>query len=294
MAGAMERARRMIDTEELRRFRAEVAGRRNLPTIPIVVTQILALVDGENTSARGLVEVIEKDQALTARTLRLANSAFFGQQRQVSTIPRALMVLGFSTVRNLALGVKVWESIGSGVTRRRIEDMWAHAVLVAFLSRRVANLLREADPDECFTTGMIHDLGRVLLASRFGDEYWRIVQQEDDGVTPLDAIEREHLGVDHAEVGGWLLEAWNLPSGIVDGVRRHHELPAARAGIARVLAMANRLVHLTDWAEGTLTPGGEALLEPFAATAFTADAWLKLVAEVRAKDPVAAIGGLAG
>ena len=278
-----------MDSEALQQFRAEVAGRRNLPTIPSVVTEILGLVDGESTNAKRLVEVIEKDQALTARTLRLANSAYFGQQRQVATIPRAVMVLGFSTVRNLAFGVRVWESLGGGVTRKRVEELWAHALLVAFLARRVAGVLRDADPDECFTAGMIHDLGRVLIAGRFGDDYWKLVPE--DPAIPLDAVEREHLGIDHAEVGGWLLEAWNLPPGIVEGVRRHHELPK-RPGTGRVLSATNRLIHLTDWTTGELTPMGLTFLEAFQDTTLLPDRWLQLVTEVRAKDPVATMGSL--
>ena len=279
----------MMDQESLQQFRAEVAGRRNLPTIPSVVTEVLSLVDGESTNARRLVEVIEKDVALTARTLRLANSAYFGQQRQVATIPRAVMVLGFSTVRNLAFGVKVWESLGTGVARKRIEDLWAHAVLVAFLSRRVASVMRIADPDECFTSGMVHDVGRVLIASRFGDDYWNLVPE--DPAIPLDAVEREHLGTDHAEVGGWLLEAWNLPTGIVDGVRRHHEMPK-RPSVGRVLAITNRLIHLTDWTASELTPHGTVLIESVQESGLDSERWLKLVGEVREKDPVASMGSL--
>jgi putative nucleotidyltransferase with HDIG domain len=280
-----------MDQEALQQFRAEVAGRRNLPTIPAVVTEVLSLVDGESTNARRLVEVVEKDQALTARTLRLANSAYFGQQRQVSTIPRAVMVLGFSTVRNLAFGVKVWESLGNGLTRKAIEELWAHAVLVAFLARRVAGVMREADPDECFTAGMVHDVGRVLIAGRFGDDYWKLMPE--DPTLPLDVIERENLGIDHAEVGGWLLEAWNLPTGIVDGVRRHHDTPK-RQGTGRVLGVTNRLVHLTDWTTGELTPNGLLLLESVQESGLGPDRWLKFVGEVRGKDALASMGNLGG
>lgn len=278
----------MMDNDALLVFRAEVAGRRNLPTIPSVVAEVLSLVDGENTNARRLVEVIETDQALTARTLRLANSAYFGQARQVSTIPRAVMVLGFSTVRNLAFGVKVWESLGAGVKRQRIEGLWAHAVLVSFLARRVASVLRESDPDEAFTGGMIHDVGRILIGARIGDAYWDVLP--DDPSIPQDAVEREQLGIDHAEVGGWLMEAWNLPSGLVEGVRRHHEA-SVRPGTARVLATTNRLLHLTDWTNGELAPSGHTLLESLA-TPLTADFWLRLVAEMQAKNPMEATGGL--
>src|SRR5213594_728517 len=89
-----------LDRGGRQRFRAEVIGRKNLPTIPAVLSQVLGLVEREDSSTRDLVDLIEHDQALTGKMLRLANSAFFGQSRRVATIPRAVMLLGFSTARS--------------------------------------------------------------------------------------------------------------------------------------------------------------------------------------------------
>ena len=101
-----------MDQDEVQQLRAEVIARKNLPTMPTVLARILQLVEGESANGRELIDVIEHDQALTAKMLRLANSAFFGQSRRVATIPRAVVLLGFSTVRNLALAIKVWDSLG--------------------------------------------------------------------------------------------------------------------------------------------------------------------------------------
>src|SRR5205085_11931869 len=127
-------------------FRAEVIARKNLPTIPAVLSRIISLTEGDGGNGRQLVEVVEHDQALTSKILRLANSAFFGQSRRVATIPRAVILLGFSTVRNLALSVKVWEALGNGVSRARLEELWEHAVTVAIASRALTARLRVGDP----------------------------------------------------------------------------------------------------------------------------------------------------
>src|SRR5262249_4121373 len=162
----------VMDEQALQQFRAEVIGRKNLPTIPTVLAQILRLVDREGASGRELVEVIEHDQALTGKMLRLANSAFFGQNRRVATIPRAVVLLGFSTVRNLALGVKVWDALSSGISRVRLEQLWSHAASVAVATKELCVRLRAADPDEAFTAGLLHDIGRLVLAMRFREQYW--------------------------------------------------------------------------------------------------------------------------
>src|SRR6185503_2899848 len=240
-----------MDEQGVQQFRAEVIARKNLPTIPTVLAKILQLVDSESSSGRDLIAVIEHDQALTGKLLRLANSAFFGQSRSVATIPRAVVLLGFSTVRLLALGVKVWDSLGSGVTRERSHDLWTHAVTVAASVKLLARKLRAGDPDEAFTSGLLHDIGRLVLAMRFKQDYWRLVGVAED--CDVHAIEAANFGVDHAEVGAWILEAWSLPPGIVEAVRQHHDM-TPRPGVPGLLAVADRLVAWTDLATGTMRP----------------------------------------
>src|SRR2546427_13280228 len=104
--------RRLMATSEatrLARLRAQIINAKDLPTIPVLLARILAVVDADRSSTRDLVEVMQRDQALAGRILRMANSSFFGFSREVSTLPRAVMILGFNTVRSLALGIKVWE-----------------------------------------------------------------------------------------------------------------------------------------------------------------------------------------
>ncbi len=268
-----------LDEESLQRFRAEVIARKNLPTIPPVLAGIVALIDSDTAGARKLVELIERDQSLTAKLLRLANSAFFGQSRRVATVPRAILLLGFGTVRNLALGVKVWEALGGDVSRKRLEELWAHAVTVGVCAKALAAQLRACDPDEAFTSGLLHDVGRLVIALRFRELYWKTVGGVSE-VEPVEQLEQATFGVDHAEVGGWLLEAWSLPPGIVEAVRLHHD-PEARGGLPRVLAVTNRLVCFTDLAATTMRPE----IEPFLATltdeGLTGERWLALVKDLK-------------
>jgi putative nucleotidyltransferase with HDIG domain len=279
-----------MDEQDVQQFRAEVIARKNLPTIPTVLARILQLVDAESASGKELIKVIENDQALTGKMLRLANSAFFGQTRKVATIPRAVVLLGFSTVRNLALGVKVWDALGTGIARNRLDELWAHAVTVAVAAKAIAAKLRAGDPDEAFTAGLLHDVGRLVLAMRFREEYWRAV----GGASEAEAVERTEaleFGVDHTEVGGWILEAWNLPPSIVEAVRVHHAAES-RPGVPGLLAVTDRLVAWTDIAGGATRPEADALLEKSDAHGVTAALWQEVLVGLRDGGELAALSRL--
>src|SRR6185369_7884505 len=218
--GTMTRAGEVsVATSEaarLAQLRAQIINSKDLPTIPVLLARILAVVDGDRSSTRDLVEVMQRDQALTGRVLRLANSGFFGFSREVSTLARAVMILGFGTVRSLALGVKVWETL-MGRAPLPLTDLWEHSALVGAASRLIAQRTRAADPEEVFTAGLLHDVGRVVLALRFPGEYAAMLEAapELDGVrAPLDARERAVFGIDHSQAGAWLAESWKLPRAI--------------------------------------------------------------------------------
>lgn len=269
---------------ELQSFRAEVLARKDLPTIPVVLTRILAVVDGEYSSARDLVEVVERDQALTSRVLKLANSALFGLSRKVATVPRAVVLVGFSTVRNLALGVKVWDALATGGRQRgQVETLWRHSALVAAAAKLIASRVRGCNPDVSFTSGLLHDVGKLVLSLKLGVRYWSLVEAAADGIQ-VPTIERAHLQLDHAEVGGWLAEAWRLPPEIVGAIRDHHTegfLERPDWSAADVVAAANRLVHGTDLTTGEQQPVVADVLERTAAHGLTAEHWAQLLEQLR-------------
>ena len=279
-----------MDEQAVQQLRAEVIARKDLPTIPSVLARILQLVDAESTNGRELIEVIEHDQALTGKMLRLANSAFFGQSRRVATIPRAVVLLGFSTVRNLALGVKVWDALGSGVARARLEELWAHGVAVAIAAKALTARLRAGDPDEAFTAGLLHDTGRLVLAMKLGEEYWVTVGGATESQA-VESIESAAYGANHAEVGAWLLEAWSLPPAIIDAVREHHGSPL-RPGAPGLLTVADRLVAWTDVASGALRPEAEQLLRTTSARGVTPELWQDVLVQLRGRSELTALGRL--
>ena len=274
-------------------LRAEVLSAKDLPTIPAVLARIIAVVDGRHSSARDLVELIERDQALTSRILKLANSALFGLSRKVATVPRAVVLVGFTTVRNLALGVKLWDALaGGGRQRARVETLWHHSALVAAAAKLIASRIRGVDPDTSFTAGLLHDVGKLILSLKLAAGYWSIIEGVAEG-EDIAGRERMHLGVDHAEVGGWLAEAWRLPPSIVAAIRDHHRgelLEREEWTAVEVVAAANQLIHGTDLATGAQKPQAVQVLERTARHGLTPDGWAPLF--VQLKNEADTISGL--
>jgi putative nucleotidyltransferase with HDIG domain len=259
----------ITEAQDLARLRAEIVNARDVPTIPVLLLRILRVVDGERSSAKDLVELMQRDQALAGRVLRLANSGFFACSREVATLSRAVMLLGFSTVKNLALGIKIWETLsqrgGPGIAK-----LWEHSALVGAAARLIAQRTRGADPEEVFTAGLLHDLGRVILRIRFTTVYDRIASMGGD--VPLVIRERDAFGVDHAQAGAWLGEAWALPPSIVEAAQFHHDdlTPGMTLSPPVIVNIANRLVHWTDVDQGVLAPEAEAVLAGAAGISFGA------------------------
>jgi putative nucleotidyltransferase with HDIG domain len=147
--------------------------------------------------------------------------------------------------------------------------LWEHSALVGAAARLIAQRTRAADPEEVFTAGLLHDIGRVILRLRFAAVYDQVTETGD---TPLVVREREAFGVDHAQAGAWLGEAWSLPTSIVDAARAHHDElePGTALTAPLIVNLANRLVHWTDVDHGLLAPEAEAVLSGAAGLPFGA------------------------
>lgn len=270
-------------SDRFARVRAEILNSREIPTVPAVLGRILSVIARDHSSPQELVEVMAQDQALTGRVLRLANSAFFGLSRNVTTVMRAVLLLGFKTVQNLALGVKVWEVFlkRGGVP---LAEIFEHSALVAPAARALAQRTRIGDPDTAFTAGLLHDIGRVVLNVRFPKEYFAVTCGAAEELTER---EREAFGADHAQAGAWLTEAWLLPISIVGAARQHHDslTPSQELSEPFLVNLANRLVHWTDFqSEGgqvILDPQAERLLDELAGIGFSRQLWSGIASELR-------------
>ena len=192
---------------------------KNLPPFPLVLQKLLAVMEQPEASAEDISQVISSDQALAGKVLKLVNSSFYGLSGQVSTISRAVVILGTSPLRSLAVGMgaaKIMASTGKGAIQERF---WSHAIASAASAEVMARHADFADPEETFIAGLLHDLGHLILHQAHPEAFERLVARENG--LEID-LEKEHLGMAHTQAGQKLLRHWRVPANLCSAVRFHH------------------------------------------------------------------------
>lgn len=197
---------------------------KDLPTLPDVVARVMQIVSNPLTTAEDLNQVISLDQALTFKVLRLANSAYYGFPKEITHITQAVMILGFNTIRNLALSVSVHKMLFADKDKGlfNYRDFWKHCVAVGVCARILARRLGYKSEENAFTAGLLHDIGKSLLERMDHEGFMASIQASQDRQAPLWQMEQERLGVDHAAIGGRLAELWNLPADLRAAIELQH------------------------------------------------------------------------
>jgi HD-like signal output (HDOD) protein len=236
------------DSTELKALVQKVT---DLPTLPIMMATITRLMQDPRTSAEELGRAIASDPALVSKVLKLVNSAFYGFPGRISTITQAIVILGFSTIRNVVLTTSVLKAFGRKSTHTgfNIETFWEHSLLTGAVARALA-MEREANfIEETFIAGLLHDMGRIILSQKLSTEFQKVVEYQAAKGGPWLEAEQAVLGLTHGEIGGWLAQKWNLPSPFVNVMRYHHHPmealkvePAPQKDTANLIFM----VHAAD------------------------------------------------
>ncbi len=228
---------RLIARDEL------LAALRDLPPLPSVVLELVESLGHDELSAAQYAAKISRDQALAAKTLRLANSSFYGRGRPVRSVAEAIPVLGLRTVR----GVVTAAGMAGSFRRHPGFDQnafWRHSIGSALCAQALAGELRRDDGDLAFTVGLLHDIGRLALASAFAPAYAEVEQRRRDQDCPDGDAERAVLGIDHAEVGGLIARQWNFAPAIVDAIGQHHAPPdTAEVTLTGIAHVADAIAH---------------------------------------------------
>jgi len=197
---------------------------QSLPTLPPVVSKLTKMLGNENTTAVQLAKIIERDQVLTSKVLKMVNSAFYGFPRRISTVSNAIVLLGFNVIRTLVLTASIFEMMQTGDL-----SLWEHSLGVAAASGILAERLGVSNPDEVTTAGLLHDLGKVVIRTEFPSLYQEVTKLvKKKHIFSREAEEEVLGGLDHARIGHFLTNQWNLPARLIEPIAFHHEPDKAR------------------------------------------------------------------
>jgi HD-like signal output (HDOD) protein/CheY-like chemotaxis protein len=213
---------------------AIVSRMRSIPSLPALYNDLTAALHSENTSLGQIEQIISKDVGMAAKILQLSNSAFIAAHGRVSSLREALSLIGAETIRSLTLSIHVFSQLDRNpLTAVHFPALWDHSVSVASLAHRIAlsETRSKAIAEESFTTGLIHDVGRIVLLAELPNEYRRVIQCLDGNSETYYDAEMKFIGCSHEQVGTYLMSVWGLPSPIIRAVEFHHH-PSAIASAA--------------------------------------------------------------
>ena len=233
-----------------------------LPALPHVTYRVLELTSRPDTTLAELTDVITQDQVLTAKVLRMANSVYYGYARRIFGITEALLILGFSTVRNLVMAASVYNVMDMEVQGYFLPrgELWKHSMSTALTARSLAKRVGYASTDQAFVAGLLHDMGKIVLNTYMNDKFEDVIQKVEKDSVPFMVAEQQILGFDHAVVGARVAEKWNLPAELVEAIANHHTPSEAKCN-----PKLTSVVHVADAATMSMGIGlgGDGMLYPF-------------------------------
>jgi HD-like signal output (HDOD) protein len=218
-------------------LRHQIERLGELPTLPEVVQKIVSMSTRPDTSAEDLGCLIEKDQVLAAKVLRLANSPFYGFPSRIASVSHAVALLGFNAVKSLTLCATAFGMMEAA----GMLPLWRHSLGVAIMAQVLASRMSVKQTDEVFVAGLLHDLGKVVLHVKAPELTAQIEHKARERDQAIRDLEQEVLGVTHDEIGGWLAEAWRLPTSLKESLSCHH-----KPTLAAYAKLQAAIVHVAD------------------------------------------------
>jgi HD-like signal output (HDOD) protein len=228
LANRLSQAFAMRDLLSNQSVKTVVSRLRSLPSLPALYEEVMAQLRSEDPSFTQIARSISKDVGMAAKILQLANSAFMGTSGRVSRLQQALTLIGLDNVRTLVLSVNVFSQFdGNARVAANLPCLWDHSIAVSKLAQQIAAAenCAKALLEECFTAGLLHDLGKLVLLAEFPKQCLEVYAAKSDARAD---VEKERLGCTHAEVGAYLMSIWGLPFPLVHAVAFHHH-PAETA-----------------------------------------------------------------
>jgi len=219
----------------------------DLPTIPVVATKVLQLIEDEATTADDLSRAVSADPAVTARVIKISNSSFYGCQRQIQTLPHAIMMLGYNTLRSVVVAAAVKQVYKPyGLTEKML---WEHSFGAGLAARIIASSMRQVNGEEAFLGGLFHDIGKIIMNFMDNQKFQAVMQKCYNDGTSFQQAEQLFYSYTHAEVGAMVIKKWNFPEMLMKTVLQHHAESFAddedpyQMNLSCIVALANLFCH---------------------------------------------------
>ncbi|MEW6417053.1 MAG: HDOD domain-containing protein [Nitrospirota bacterium] len=223
-----------------------IKGLYSLPTIPALMGKIFSVLKDEDTSTRELYRLISHDQALAERVVRVANSTLFGHSGDIKDIRQAIIFLGYERIKSIAIGLTIIY-IFPGYGSFNIKRLWSHGYEVALLSEVISERICMTCPRECFLSGLLHDIGRIIFYRMDRKRFLEIKNRDE-----MLEREKEIFGCTHADAGAWFALESNLPSEIISVIKFHH-----KPSLAIEYKDSVSIVSLAEALSSRFSPGAE-------------------------------------
>ncbi len=265
-----------------------IEGIVTIPTIPTVLSKLNGLILNPDSSAGDISEVVSTDQSIAIKVLRIANSCFYALRSPVSILQIAVTILGTRVLRNMvmqATTIQAYKHL-QGTREFDLEAFWQHSVSTAICAQVLAKHSPKIDgkPEEYYSSGLIHDVGKVILLDSRPEQFLEAVQKTKDFDGDSTAAEREVFGFDHAQVGELLATRWKLSPEIAAGIGLHHTVPTSEAEahfVGCLVYVADKLAHNLEDHEGT-DAANELDAEAFEILGLSGERIIKVVEEIAA------------
>ncbi len=198
----------------------------NVTSISSVASKILATLEDPNISVAEAAKVLSSDLSITSRILTIVNSVFYGFPKEISTIDRAIVILGFKSVKNIVITTLFLAEVAEKQNKLKRSDrevFWKHSVACAAIAKVISSFLKICSPEELFVCGLVHDIGKIVIADYFTQDYEEILLYSKKMSCAANIAEKHILGCNHSDVGNFLAKKWQFPDLICETIQLHHK-----------------------------------------------------------------------